>query len=152
MTIYLITMSYRKTKTYIKLTNQLIENTKGALCRQYGRLGEECVVALLNGLGYDVKLADDENQEGYDAIIYNRFSVPYGVIQIKTDVDGDGKCSKMTYKQIKYVKNLCDEYGNHLTPYLIEYYPYLNDTMLLYNLDERVWLFSVGQKNFVNFK
>lgn len=127
--------------------------TEGVLYNELGREGEKCVVRILNEMGLNVKLAKNKNQPDYDACIYHENNELYGIIQIKTDTDGNLKCKCMTHKQIKNLMH----YEHPITkkclePILINYYPYHNDTMIAHNFLRSKWFISVNRKNFIEYK
>lgn len=140
-------MNYWETSMYDIMLQSIQKSSLGSFRNFLGHTGEECVVKILRKMHIDARLATKGNQEGYDALIYDNNNTPVGVIQIKTDINGDGKCPHMEQKQIHYLCHLVNEKGRHVVPLLIEYYPYFNDLMLVYNFDFPAWKYSVDYEH-----
>ncbi len=93
----------------------------GQIYQQGGIRGEIIINNALKRLGYITDLAKT-NQEGYDLIaIKGRLKY---LIQVKTDMNGDGRYPTMTREQIDFIKSESKKKGGE--PVLVHYDPHNN--------------------------
>lgn len=96
-----------------------IKSNMGRYYQEAGDYGDQsfCEEVLIP-LGYECSLPESRNQEAWDVLAEGQ-GLKY-MIQIKTDVNGDGKAGWPTEHQKDRLIELA---GNKYTPVIVQYFP-----------------------------
>jgi len=89
----------------------------GKINQKAGVIGEYEVKDLLECKGYNVTMAKNRNQRGYD--LFTEKGSKRWLVQVKTDANGDGKYKNLTKRQEFDLIEMAED--KNRTPILIQY-------------------------------
>ena len=95
----------------------IVKSVNGAISNIIGHESEDCVKIILENNGYTVIQPANINNPGYDLVAY-KLAKKY-IIQVKTDVNNNGKYPQMSKKSIKIIKTQAKKLD--LVPILIKF-------------------------------